>query len=487
MRTGNEYGIRVWGRIAVRAHPWTWGTAALAASLALGLSWCILQSPLTLYDGLGPILDSRRSTGVGETFYRALYSDGYWRPFRLAQIKAVVDASPDDPIFAFKAIHVVLVFATFLLFAAWVRPRSMAEFTAAAVALMIPAGHHAFFVLFSEAYPINHFLEIVALTLAVAVLARGAPRWWKDLLAALVFAIGALTIESGLLIGVAVAVCWLIGWRGISGRGVAAIVALVAAYFWIRFIVLEIPSPELAERATGWWLARLEPREIVERFGNNPLPLYAYNLLSALAGVLLSEPRDGSWGFVRRLLDSDVRPWMVIHVASSLLVTGAMVVAFVPALARWRRRALGDRDRFVLVAFALVAANTALSFGYVKDEVLSVGAAFYAAGAFAALAGLADRVRDRSPGYAAAAVVLVCASVLWSSRAAGTFFSLQASAHKVASDWAVYSLERELPADWAFEPTRRLFLDLRQRNLAREVPHPAFTKQRRVDWYLEVR
>jgi len=41
---------------------------------------------------------------------------------------------------------------------------------------------------------------------------------------------------------------------------------------------------------------------------------------------------------------------------------------------RWRGSALADRDRFVLVAFALIGAKVAISSSYVKDEVLSVGA-----------------------------------------------------------------------------------------------------------------
>ena len=468
---------------AVRAHPWAWGTAALAAALALGLSWCILQSPLTLYDGLGPILDSRRSPSLSNTFYGALYSAGYWRPLRLTQIKAVVDASPDNPIAAFKAIHVALVFATFVLFAAWIRPRSMVEFTAAAVALMIPAGHHAFFVLFSEAYPINHFLEIVVLALAVAVLARGAPRWWKDALAVLLFAIGAVTIESGLLVGVAAVACWLVGWRGISWRGVAAVLVVMAAYFWVRFIVLEIPSPGLDERATGWWLARLEPDEITGRFSANPLPLYVYNVITGFAGALLSEPHSGTFVSVGRLLKDDVRPWMVMQILSSVLVTGVMLAALVPALRRWSRQALDDHDRFVLLAFAMLGANALMVFGYVKDEVLSVGVAFYAAGAFAVLARLGDRVAARD---ATAALLLAAASVLWTTRTADTFVSLQRSAYNVANDWATYSLARELPQDWGYDPTRRLFLDLQQRNVSRGVPHPAFTLQPHVGEYLEV-
>lgn len=471
---------------ATSARAWGWATTALALSLALGVSWCIVRSPLTLYDGLGPILDARSSPSIGSMFEGGLRSSGYWRPLRVTQIKLIVDAAPDDPTGAFKAVHVALTLAVFVLFSIWVRPRSMPEFTAAGIALMIVAGHHSFFVLFSEAYPVNHFLEIVALTLVIAVLARGAPAWWKDLLAPLLLAIGALTIESGLLVGVVAIACWMAGWRGISSRGIGSVVLVLIAYFVLRFLVFDVPSPGLDERATGWWLGRLEPAQLVERFGANPLPLYAYNLMAALLSVLTSEPRGGVWLISERWLADSFRPWMGVHMVSSVLVTGAMLAALVPALGRWRHGTIHDRDRFVLVACALVAANTALSFGYVKDEVLSVGAVFYAGGAFAALAALADRAREQRGAAVAAALLLLCISVLWTTRAAGTFFSLQASAYKVANDWAVYSMERELPADWAVDAQRRTFLDLRQRSVSLDVPHPAFTRQRRMDRYVEV-
>jgi hypothetical protein len=470
----------------VPPRAWTAATLALAVALALGLSWCILRSPLTLYDGLGPILDARRTADVTTMFENALYSAGYLRPLRMAQIKLVVDAAPLDPTGAFKAIHVALVFGAFVLFAAWLRPRSAAEASAAGIALLILVGHHSFFILYAEAYPINHFLEIVALTLAVLCMARGTPRWWKDLLAPVILTVAILTIESGILIGIAAMAAWAVGWRGISSRGVLACVLVIAGYFVLRFAILQIPSPGLDERATGWWLTRLEPEELRARFSANPLPFYAYNLFAALLDVLFSEPRNGTWHMVRRWLEDETRPWMWVQAGASLLVSGALIAALVPALRRWRGAILEDRDRFVLVACALIAANTALSFGYVKDEVLSVGAAAYAGGVFAVMAALADRVARHQRGFVAAALVLVAASALWASRATGTLFALQLSAYKVATDWATYSLERELPDDWEFDVTRRTYLAMRERNLSYDVPHPRFTRQPDVERYFEI-
>jgi hypothetical protein len=174
---------------------------------------------------------------------------------------------------------------------------------------------------------------------------------------------------------------------------------------------------------------------------------------------------------------------MMIQIVASLLISGAMLVALIPALVRWRRGALDDRDRFLLLAFGMLAANAAIGFGYVKDEVLSVGVAFYAAGAFAVFSRVSERA---AAGAAGAAVLLLCTSGLWTIRTADTFFSLQRSAYNVANDWALYTLAQELPRDWEYEPTRRLFFDLQRKNVSREVPHPEFTKQAYVDEYLEV-
>lgn len=458
----------------------------VAALLAAGLSLVILRSPLTLNDGLGPVLDSRRATSVTDVFRAALYTKGYLRPLRVAQIKAVHDLSPADPMSAYKAVHVGLTMAALVLFAVFLRPASPAEVTAAAIALMVFAGHHSFFMLLAEAYPINHFLEMVSLTLLVAILARGAPRWWKDLLAPALLVIGLLTLESGILIAVVAVGCWLLGWRGISMRGVVACVVVVAGYAWLRIGILEVTSPGLDERAAGWGLGRLEPEELVARFQANPLPFYAYNVVSAFLDLLISQPRNGTWIIARRWVDGDVPPWMFIHLVSSCLVSGLMLVTMAGALRRWRTGVLTDRDRFVLLALALCACNAALSYGYVKDDVLSIGAAFYAAGAFAVLAGVAERVTGAGGAARVAAALLIACSLLWSSRAAGTFYSLRAFAYRTGADWARYSLDRELPGDAAFEPTRRLFDELRRRNVTLGGPHPAFTNETRVQRYVEI-
>ena len=139
----------------------------------------------------------------------------------------------------------------------------------------------------------------------------------------------------------------------------------------------------------------------------------------------------------------------------------------------------------MLLALVLVLANAALGFGYVKSEVLSVGAAFYAAGLFAACASLLDRVHT-GRRQAFAAVFLALLSVTWTTRAAGLFFSLRSAAYKTASDWGAYSLEREDPASWNIPAIRTLFEDIRRVNVGYGVPSPTVTNERRVHDYVEI-
>ena len=465
--------------------PWRLASTALAGGLALGVAWCILHSPLTLYDGVGPILDAHRAESAWQLFKSGLHAEGYLRPLRLAQIKVVYDLSGSDPTAAFKAVHVGLVLALFAALLAFIRPSNPAEFVAASIAMTLPAGHHAFFMLYAEAYPINHFLEIAVLALAAGALARGRPAFYRDVITTVLAIIAVLTLESGLLVPAVTIGAWLLGWRGVSRWGVGAAVLVVTGYLWVRFGVLHVTSPGLDERAAGWWLSRLEPEELLARFAHNPLPFYAYNVMASIGDLLFSQPRNGTFVMVRRWLDGAFHPWMAIQVTSSLLATGIWLGACAQAARRWRAGGLDDRDRMVLLALVLVLANAALGFGYVKSEVLSVGAAFYAAGLCAACASLLEGTRPRGRQVVVAALVAVL-SVTWTTRAAGLFFSLRSSAYKTASDWGGYSLEREDPASWNIPAVRTLFEDMRRVNVGYDVPSPTATNERRVHDYVEI-
>ena len=51
---------------------------------------------------------------------------------------------------------------------------------------------------------------------------------------------------------------------------------LVLGYLILRFSILQIGSPGLEERTSGFGFSRLDGEELVEKFGSRPLPFYAY-------------------------------------------------------------------------------------------------------------------------------------------------------------------------------------------------------------------
>ncbi len=496
--------------------------AALAFALVIGggLSWCRVHMPLTVHDGVAPILQAQRSPSAWATFVAGLSQQGYLRPLRMAQIKIAFDLAGGHELGVYTAIHCALTLAACALFATLLAPATLVELVAAVLAITIFIGHHSFFMLVGEGYPINHFLEIVVLALFVAALAkRGTGRdqpagtsgvarpprsgdggvepavpvsdgsWWADALALVALVAALLTLESGVLVWVVLVAARTLGWRGISKRCVVlATIAVVAFFIW-RLGVLHVGGPGLSERSSGMWLRRLERDELMARFSSNPLPFYAYNVASAVATVLFSEPRVGVFVLVAEWLKDDVQPWMIMHVLSSAVVTVVIAAVAVPAIRRACRRQGSDRDRLICLGLVMVIANAALSYGYLKDEILSVGAAFYAAAAYAALSACGDRLtRAGNARLALVAVpVLFVASTLWTVRAVGTFYGLRSFAEKTKDDWIAFSLERELPADAAYAQSRQLFDRLRWANLQVRVPNNFYTDEHRVERIIEIR
>jgi hypothetical protein len=286
-----------------------------------------------------------------------------------------------------------------------------------------------------EAFPINHFLEIAVLGLLALNLAQSRGGWWADAGAALVFALAALTLESGLLVWVVVAAAWASGLRGISTRGVIVATALLAGYFVLRLEVLAGALPSLAERSSGFIFDRLDPDELQRRFGDAPLVFYAYNVGSSLLGLLLSEPRDGVFAAVRAWLDGEVFPRTWLALISSAL-TGALM-----GWALWRRLRQGGpldaAERLVIVAAAVLPANAVLAFAYTKDEIMAFAGVFYAFAAYAATRVAIARVGTlRRPGAAfAASLVLVTMASCWAIRSVSVHHVMSRQAFRVRNDW----------------------------------------------------
>lgn len=463
---------------APRAAVW-----AVAAVLAIALAYDMWRMPVQVFDSLQEILDAQASPSIAQSFANAAGGGAYFRPLRIAQIKAAFDLSQGNYRVAYRGIHVVLIVALVWLFT-WALPIESASDAAAAMfALTVLTGMHTFLGFLREAFPINHFLEMAVFALVALNLSLSRGGWWADVLAALTFIVAALTLESGVLVWVVVASAWLCGLRGVSTRGVIVVTALLVGYFAVRFWFLETGLPTLSERASGFLLERLEPDELQRRFGESPRLFYAYNVVVAALTVLFSEPRDGLFVATREWLRSDVHPFAYLAVGSSVVMT---LVILVVAIAMWRRRRQLERpDRLVIVAACVLMANAALAFSYAKDDIVTIAGVFYAIAAFAAMR--RALVYARSGGWLRAIVAsaaLLLLATAWAIRSSGVHHVVNEHAFRTRNDWASLPLEWRRQGRWPSDPRQlRLIETLRNDALASPMPNPNQVPEWRSRWY----
>jgi hypothetical protein len=300
-------------------------------------------------------------------------------------------------------------------------------------------GMHTFAGVIREAFPINHFL-LVAICCVLTVAVAGAKhRGWSDLMPAALLAYGALTVETGILVWVLCVAAYVVGYRGVSRRGVGLATVVLAGYFVLRFGVLAVGTPTFNERATGFGFSVLEPPEVMARFGSNPYPLYAYNVVSSIATVLMGEPRGGVWRFVDQSVHGAWIPWVVINVVACTLTSVLIGLYVFRRRHAWRAWALNDGDRLVMLFLAVLPANAAISFVYLKDVVMSPAGVFFALAGFVAIRDVIMSTsvvprRRWSMDLAGTVLALVC--VCWASRLVGIQFSLYETAAAVRTEWA---------------------------------------------------
>jgi len=280
---------------------------------------------------------------------------------------------------------------------------------------------------------------------------------------------------------VVAAVAWSCGAPGLSRRGLALLTALLAAYVVIRFGYFSTGLPALVERSTGFGLERLEPAELTRRFGDRVLVLYAYNVVSSVGSVVASQPRAGLWTWLAEWHEGGLSPATAMNVVVSVLTTSGLVIWTARRWASWRAYQFTRGDRAVIVAWVMVVANAVLSYGYTKDEIMSVAGAFYALAVTEAVRSwLAARDRNgmaatagSGVAHAALLAVLVVVSGGWALRAVGLHYQMHQMAHDVRNEWVTVDawLEGQHAAP-ATDAGRGIVRALRDDALARVTGNP---------------
>jgi hypothetical protein len=457
---------------------------AYAAVVAAGFAFLLAQIPVQVSDCLIPIATAFTSSW-GDLFAGGFGAKAFLRPLIHPQTKLVLEVARGHEFAAFRAVQIVQVFAAFWLFARALRVRTWPAVAGALVGIAVFSGSHTFATLVREGYPINTYLTVTLCGLvALNILTEERSRRWTDavVIAAFVLAVG--TIENGLLIWVAVGAGMLAGYRGVSRGGVAALTVLTVGYFVLRFAVLDIGTPNLLERSSGFWFERLEPAQLVERFGANPLPLYAYNVASALSTVLFGEPRNGLLVLGRAVVDGSLRPWMILDVLSGTAAT--LLIGWYAWSLTWRRstREWTGGQRLLAVAAAVVVANAVMRYAYAKDEIMTPSGPFFAAAVAVSIAGLAQSAPRAAWARAVAVVLVAVAAIGWSWRVAGVQHGLAHAAFTHRNDWAAVDPRRAVEPFGSDPALLALIRSIRQRALTRPTAYPGLRSPQFVEeWF----
>lgn len=425
--------------------------------------------PVQASDTLPEILEAQASPSASAAFVGNVSRAGMMRPLRFWQIKALFDLADGQHWLAYRGFHAALVIVAVLLFARVLAVQTWADFAAGSFALTIFTGLHTFAGTLREAFPIPHYLEIVVLCLLVLNLARSRGGWLIDVAAVASFVVASLTLESGVLVWVVVVTAWACGLRGISRYGIGATTVLFGMYLSARFW---IGLPGVEAHSSGFLLSIPDSHELLQRFGGDPTPFYAYNVAVSIMSVLFSEPRAGVFELVRAWSEGDVPPRLYVAVISSVLTT--LLIAGVVAarlLGRGPRTRTADDQLFVLFA-AVLLANGVVSYAYTKDEIVSIAGAFYALVAFAAVRAVLDSSPTplRGAVHVSLCLVLCAVATLWAFRSAGVHHALRVQAFKHRNDWA--RLAETTPAAATPDPGAALAEQLRREAIDMRGPTP---------------
>jgi hypothetical protein len=410
------------------ATTWTragYGTA-LIATAAIG--YFLLRLPLDVSENIIAILQAHNSlaslVGVAGTI----------RPLGWLFFRGVLDASFGHPFEGFRLLNILSLAGIFVCGVHILRVRTAQAWGVALLVFMVMIGIHPFHMSVRET-AVNHHLIVPCFLFAAMAIAVSAHRWWSDQLAALILLGALLLVEAGVLVWVAIAAGWLTGLRGISWRGVAVCTALLATYLVVYLVLLDAPAA--GSRGTGFGFHMMGASEVQARFGANPLPLYAYNVMASAMTVLASEPRAGVFGLVYQIVNGSLEAGSMLNVVTSALTTAVMIWFVAERWRAWRALEFTHGDRVFLVGWAVLGANAVISFSYLKEIVMTTGALAYALAVFPAFTLFLERLRRplTLAGAGFACTLLAIVSIGWTTRAALFFVDVQVAAYASQQGW----------------------------------------------------
>ena len=438
----------------------------LAGLLGVSIAQSVYNIPIQVSDSVEVIIESRRPVSSWALMTEMSRSSATTlRPVRYLQARwlgELADAAGVPNHVVFRGVHAALALAIVVLFAWVARVRSLTDVAALGVALTVLVGHHTFGAMMRESFPVNHYAEVACGALVILGIAQRRPRLAGQVTAVVILAAGLLLIESAVLLWVVLVGCVALRFPGLSRRTAVAATVVLALYLAARPL-LGIRSPGLGGHGTGWLAASYSADEVVARFGANPWPFYAYNVLAGALSVVASEPRSGVYRVLEGIQTGNWPPVVAIHLISSLVLS--MVIAAYARTA-WRR----PETRQLWIALAILVVSALLCATYVKDDIVSTAGVFNAVAAYVALCLLFDGGSERGLRPAIALVGILSVAPLWAFRSVGTHFDLRQTAFVTRNDWVT-----DRPS-WIGDSQERYqrFTALRAEAIRHRVTSPSF-------------
>ena len=402
----------------------------LLAALVIADVW---RLPWQLTDNASYLLRMSQAP-LSELLARDLQPGQYFRPLHFATGKLLYDLTGEPALWVFKLFHSAQLVTLVILFGRLLSVDNAGQAAMACLGYTILFGLHTFAALVVETYPVNSGLSVGVLALAVANLARSRPAPWKGALAVALLVYAALAVEVGLLLWVVIAAGYLARWPGITRSWAIGSAGVVALYFVGRFLLIQGSLPDLQERDVGWGFRVLTPTELQAMLGERRLMFYAYNVISTVLSIVISEPRNGVFLLVRGLVSDELAPWVALNVVTSAATSVLIVWTVMRMWPRWQPASWTDSERLVLVSAAVILANTAFAFSYTRDRIVTTAGIYYGLASAVALRELVI-VRWTPRVAAALATVVFALGLGWSVRFAGLHWNLEVAAWRQQNDW----------------------------------------------------
>ena len=411
---------------------WTMAVVVASAPLLTVLCVTLWRTPFPITETIAFIEDA-----TDRPITRLLSPDtSFYRPLFYVTISALWQsgAALETRLAGIKMLTIVPVIVLVLTLIWHLRPRTVVEAGAAALAIAVLIGSAGF----RENLEIGIAQTIVGMPLALIVwiiMNRDHRGWHTPLVIALMLvAIGFK--EQGLVIVPLVFIAWWTRAPGATRGMAAAVVTIGVAYVLLRLSARG--TWEVFEQDLGLGFVDLDRFEAAARFGAFPYWMYAYNALSTMANVLFAEPTRGVFRIVHAALEGGEEPWQVIQLGSSLALTAVIGWWGVRSVKSAIRGEWSVESRLFVAMVVVLCASGLLSFNYSRGRLGGMAVVFYAAAAFFAMRDAAGRIATVSgTRFAAAAMAVALLAAGWQTRAIATAEWVRVHGYGNQQEWLV--------------------------------------------------